>query len=326
MFTSKNLVYSIDKVPSFWVFNNYLHLDENLNGQDIKIKSLWNTADSIPSMCIYVDRKRREYYFKDFSSGKYGNKINLIQELFSLQYSDAVNKLIEDYNEYISKGGNTSPKTNVKANAKWVVDYIHTREWNRQDANYWLQYNIGTTILESFNVKPIEYYNMVKDESGTISQLVINGQGIYGYYTDDKAYKIYQPHKQKHKFHKISNYTQGLDQLKYENKLLVICSSLKDAMCLSSMNFKLEVIAPDSENTLIKPYIIDNLKNKYQYIICIFDNDKAGIKAIAKYEKNYNIKGLALQMSKDISDSVKDYGIYEVKKNISAAIKSCLNI
>ena len=158
MFSSKNLIYTVDKVPSFWVFNHYLQLDENLNGQDIKIKSLWNQADSVPSMCIYVDRKRREYYYKDFSSGKYGNKINLIQELFNLQYSDAVSKLIEDYNQYLAKGGSNTAKTNVKANAKWIVDYIHTREWNNYDAHYWLQYNIGTTILDHF--QHVENHNV----------------------------------------------------------------------------------------------------------------------------------------------------------------------
>jgi len=324
MFSSKNIVYSINNIPSYWVFNYYLSLDEELSGQDIKIKSIWNSSDSVPSMCIYVDRKRQEYYFKDFSSGKYGNKINLVEQLFDLKYPDAVTKIIADYNKYISDG-KAVVKGKVKASAKWNIDYIHKRKWNQYDAEYWLKYNIGSKILDHFNVVPIEYYNMIKDEDGTISKLVINGAGIYGYYTDDNAYKIYQPHKKKHKFHKIKNYIQGLDQLQYDKRLLVICSSLKDAMCITSMGLDLEVIAPDSENSMIKPYIIDNLKKKYQYIITIFDNDKAGAKAIQKYKDVHGIRGFSLPMSKDISDSVVDHGVLPVKRLLHKLIKEYIN-
>ena len=33
------------------------------------------------------------------------------------------------------------------------------------------------------------------------------------------------------------------------------------------MGYNIEVIAPDSENTMIKPHIIENLKKKYKKVI-----------------------------------------------------------
>ncbi len=320
MLSTKNIIYTVDKVPSYWAFQFYLNT-EVLNGQNIKIKSVWNLSDTIPSMCIYVNKHKREYYFKDFSTGKYGNKINLVQELFKFRFSDAVTKLVKDYNAYIKNGGKII--TNLKPTAKWEIDYIQKREWNVNDAQYWLQYRIGKNTLSKFNVYPIDYYNMIKNDNGTFSNLQINGTGIYGYYNkNNEAYKIYQPHNSKHKFHKIKNYTQGLDQLEYKQDLLVICSSLKDAMCLYSFKYNLEVLAPDSENTIIKPHIIHYLQSKYKYIITLFDNDQAGIKAKDKYFAKYNVKGITLQMSKDLSDSVKDHGHIKVNKVLQSLIKN----
>ena len=324
MLTTKKLIYSLDDVPSYWVFQHYLDLPEILSGQDVKIRSLWNTNDSVPSMCIYVNKHRKEYYFKDFSTGKYGNKINLIQELFDMTFSDAVSKMIADYNKYIKSGGEIA--INVKPAAKWEIDYIHKRSWSKSDAEYWMQYRIGKKTLTKFNVFPIDYYNMIKDDNGTISNLRIEGEAIYGYYNKmNEAYKIYQPYKKRHKFHKIKNYIQGIDQLEYKHRLLVICSSLKDAMCLSNFKFSLDVLAPDSENTIIKPHIILNLLSKYEFIITLFDNDSAGIKAQKKYLDAYKIKGVNLPLSKDLSDSVREHGYDKVRSTLGPIIKKCIH-
>ena len=82
--------------------------------------------------------------------------------------------------------------------------------------------------------------------------------------------------------HKINPHLQGYDQLKYDKPYLVICSSLKDAMCLASIGYNIEVIAPDSENTMIKPHVIEYLKKKYKKVITLFDNDDAGRKTTQK--------------------------------------------
>tara|TARA_R100001480_G_scaffold59854_2_gene72556 strand:- start:60 stop:1034 length:975 start_codon:yes stop_codon:yes gene_type:complete len=324
MLSTKNIIFSVNDVPSFWAFQYYLNT-EPLTGQDVKIKSIWNLGDSVPSMCIYVNKQKREYYFKDFSTGKYGNKINLVQELFKMNFSDAVTKLIADYNKFIKSGG--SIINNVKPAAKWEISYIHKRDWTKSDAQYWMQYRIGKKTLTYFNVFPIEYYDMSKNDNGTISSLKIEGEAIYGYYNKaDVCFKIYQPHKSRHKFHKISNYIQGLDQLNYDQRLLVICSSLKDAMCLRALNFSLEVLAPDSENTMIKPHVILNLQSKYEYIITLFDNDKAGLKAMKKYKDAYSIDGVTLPLSKDLSDSVREHGYDKVRKTLGPLIKKCINV
>jgi hypothetical protein len=325
MINTKNLVVQESDIPSYWVFQYYLDINEKLTGQDIKIKSIWNPGERTPSMCLFVDKKKRVYMFKDFSTGKYGNKINLIQELFNLNYSSAVEKMINDYNH--SAKNNTLEDIVFKPQSKWELDFVKVRPWNNGDANYWLQYRIGSTMLNEYNVKPIEYYNLVKKEDNEIKNLKIKNSYIYGYFTQDddiKPYKIYQPKSNKRKFFKAKSHIQGLDQLKYNQPYLVICSSLKDAMCLKSFGYNIEVIAPDSENTIIKPYIIENLKNKYKKCITLFDNDDAGHKAIKRYNDVYQIKGTSLQLSKDISDAVSQFDFKIVHEKLKPLLKEAL--
>ncbi len=95
-------------------------------------------------------------------------------------------------------------------------------------------------------------------------------------------------------------------------------------MCLDSFGYNVEVIAPDSENTIIKPYIIEHLKNKYKKIITLFDNDAAGLKAINKYKELYDIPGTSLPLSKDLSDSIRDHKFEHVQKILKPLHKGAL--
>ena len=95
-------------------------------------------------------------------------------------------------------------------------------------------------------------------------------------------------------------------------------------MCLKQFGYNLEVIAPDSENTIIKPYIIENLKKKYKKIVTLFDNDVAGHIAVGKYHRLHNIKGTWLDSSKDIADLVKEKGFADAHKEIKVKLKTIL--
>jgi len=325
MISTKNFISEHNEIKSGWVFQYYLSLPERLMGQDIQIKSIFNPSERTPSMYIYLDPSCMEYKFKDFSTGKQGSKIDIVQHLFNLTYSQALFKITEDYNSWIMDGGFLEEDPEYKPVSRYKVDYISKREWNTQDAKYWLQYNIGTSMLKEYNVFPIEYYNMVRDSEEGIDKLVIRNQLMYGYYTAaDKCYKIYQPKQKSYKFIKIDSHLQGLEQLKYDKDYLVICSSLKDAMCLKSFNFGVDVIAPDSENTIIKPYIISNLKSKYKKLLSLLDNDEAGHAGMEKYKKTYNIDPIYLKSEKDISDAVAKYGFSTVQPKLFSLIKNSI--
>ena len=97
-------------------------------------------------------------------------------------------------------------------------------------------------------------------------------------------------------------------------------------MCLKQFGYNLEVVAPDSENTVIKPYIIENLKSKYKKVITLFDNDTAGLSAIDKYKKLYNINGFCLTLSKDLSDAYKEFGFNKVHSELKDLLSKTLKL
>lgn len=324
MLSTKKFVIDIDDVPSYWVFQYYLSLPEKLTGQEIKIKSIFNPTERTPSFTLYVDKRIQQYRFKDFSTGATGSKIDLVQKMFNLNFTQAVNKIIEDYNEYVKDG--EIEFITLEPSAKWSIDHVQTREWNSIDAQYWLSYNIGSSMLAEYNVRPVDYFTMVKEQDGKIEQAKFRKHMTYCYFTKDcDPYKLYQPTDPNHKFYNVASHLQGYDQLKYNQPYLVICSSLKDAMCLKSFGYNLEVIAPNSENSMIKPYIIEHLKGKYKNIITLFDNDDAGRQAIQSYVKAYNINGITLTICKDISDAVKEHGIQIIHKHLKPLLKEALN-
>jgi DNA primase len=88
-------------------------------------------------------------------------------------------------------------------------------------------------------------------------------------------------------------------------------------MSIKSLKLHIDVIAPDSENTMLKSDVMEQLKKKYNKIIVLFDNDEAGIKAMEAYKEKYPfIEITVLPMSKDISDSIKDSGAKEVRNRL----------
>ena len=324
MITTKNFVSNQDEIKSSWVFEYYLDLPERLIGQDVKIKSIFTTKVITRSRFIYLDPSCNEYKYKDFSTGRQGSKIDIIQELFTLSYSQALFRIIEDHNTFVRENGSIQDIEYIPV-AKYKVDYVKNRDWNTYDADYWLQFNIGKTLLEEYNVYPIEYYTMVKEEEKDISKLTIQNSMMYGYFDKrGNIYKIYQPKQKKHKFIKVTSHLQGLDQLKYKNKYLAICASLKDAMCLKSFKFGIDVIAPDSENSIIKPYVIQNLKSKYKKIVSLLDNDEAGFTAMNKYKTLYSIDPIYLTSEKDLSDVVLKYGADAVNPKLFKLIKNTI--
>jgi hypothetical protein len=309
MLTSKNVILDVSEVPSTWVFEYYCSLPERLTGQSVKIKSFWS-KDNNPSLFIFFNKKQEKYCFKDFSSNRYGDCYDFVSNLLKIPLSDVVPLVLQEYTDFIKNNGVYTPSEIVPKNSYRVTDF-NIRSWTQKDANFWLKFNISSNILNKYNVKPLEYYKMSDGDN----EIHVSNILIYGYFSNTGVlYKIYQPFVKTTKFIKVSDYIQGIEQLE-NHKLLVIGSSLKDIMSIKSLNINVDVIAPDSENTLIKEEVIEELKERYT-IVTLFDNDLPGIESMKKYKALYNIPGILLSLSKDVSDSIRDYGVTEILKRL----------
>ena len=302
MFSSRKAICDSTDIPSAWLFEHYLRLGTKLTGQNHRLNSIFNPRDANPSMFIYL--KNGEYRFKCFSTGKEGNGFDLLQFLYKCDFPTAFSIAKNDY----INNGVQGALDKIVPEPRWTLsNYAVKDKWDKLDALYWREYNIGSKILEHFNVRPLRSYSMIKDESS----FTVSKARIYGYFTAaGELYKIYNPESE-HRFINIKNVIQGWDQISSDTSRLFICSSLKDIMSLYSLNIKGNIIAPPSENAkidVVKDWV-DLHKHKYT----IFDNDPAGINAMHTYETTYGIPYILLPLSKDISDSVKDHGARKVK-------------
>lgn len=325
MISTKNIVSDINEVPREWVFEHYLNLKEKLTGQDVKILSVFNAKDSVPSMFIYFDASTGNYKFKDFSSGYQGDHVVLIMNLFNLSsYHASMEKIMRDYEDY-KKNNNTIRENVIVIHDKFkVVDY-EMRHWTNLDQGYWSKYKIGSKLLEYYNVAPLEYFTMEKIElDGVVTTLTFNKKYIYGYFRKDGSlYKIYMPKNTEKKFIKVQNYIQGSDQINFKIKNLLITSSLKDLMCFVKLGYKhIQVIAPDSENSMLTQHTVNMLKSKFNKICVLFDNDTAGIASMQKYQDRFGFEPILLDMEKDLSDSVAAHGLIKVKERLDQLLKN----
>lgn len=321
MFKIKNLVHDVKDVPASFIFEHFCPLREKLTGQDVKIKSMFNPKERTPSMCIYLDGQKI-YKFKDFSTGKGGSGIEMVKLLHDVSYHQACKLVVEKYNDYVLHNNGGYDIKEFKQASRYRVISYNIRKWSTQDQYFWTQFNIGSKLLEEYHVKPLDSYSMAKDDN----ELCIKGLYLYGYFKEDGTlYKIYQPKTLDKKFIKVADYIQGMHQCTGQKHLL-ITSSLKDIMSIKSLKLAIDVIAPDSENTMIKQDVMEELRNKYDKIILMFDNDDAGIESMKKYKEKYPfIEITILPMSKDVSDSIKDYGAKEVRNRLVPILAKKLN-
>ena len=326
MISTKNLITDLSQIPREWVFEYYLNLKEKLSGQDVKILSIFNARDKVPSMFIYYDVVSKFYKFKDFSSGNQGDSIELVKALFNMPTrGHAAYKILEDYQIYIKN--NTVAVVDILYHDKYkVVDY-EMRHWTNFDQTYWMGYKIGSKMLARYNVIPLSFFTMSKlGLDGVEISYTFKKSYVYGYFRDDGSlYKIYMPKNTEKKFIKVENYIQGIDQLKYDCKYLLITSSLKDLMAFNKLGISnIEAIAPDSENTMIGEKAIGELKPHYEKIVVLFDNDEPGIKAAQRYKDKYGFNTILLPMEKDLSDSVKVHGMDKVREVLFPLLKQVL--
>ena len=320
MFKTKNLVHNIKDVPIPWMFQHFCKLREKLTGQDVKIKSLFNPSERTPSMCIYSTPNG--YKYKDFSTGKGGSAIDLVKDVHQLPFHKACQLIIETYNDFVLHNNGGYDVGEFKLQSRYRVTTYKTRKWTTQDQYFWTQFNIGSKLLEAHHIKPLESYKMTNEDK----ELCIKGLYLYGYFKEDGTlYKIYQPKTLDKKFIKVNSYIQGWEQIG-KHPHLIVTSSLKDVMSIKSLKLNIDVIAPDSENTMLKDEFVKQLQKKYQKIVLLFDNDEAGIKSMKTYKEKYPFIEIAvLPMSKDVSDSIKDFGAKEVFNRLVPILDKKLN-
>lgn len=270
--------------------------------------------DKKPSLGLQFYQGRIVY--KDFSTNEKGGLLSLIKKITGKNTGDICKDLdCNISNDIIKINNNTSIQIQNSINKQNVIQ-IRRRDINSDDIYYWQSYGVDANILEKYGVYPIDYYWVNKyrfksDKLAYAYRVVIN-RNVY--------YKIYQPYNQNHKW--TNNYPKDTISLeKYiskTNKPIIICSSVKDALCLKCNINGLDVCALQGEGYNIPQFFLDKYKNRKIFIL--FDNDKAGINYSNKLSQKTNIPYVEIPQfdgGKDISDLFKVKGEIVFKEVIN---------
>lgn len=316
---TKGIVTNITEVPRAWVFEFYLHLEDHLQGQDVKIKSPFNPADTNPSCGIFYSNDYEGYRFRDFSAGIGGDGITLVQELFKLSSRfEASSRIVYDFNKYLKEGNPYTVSEVTKQVNRFKVISYEKRLWTKDDANYWIPYNISSTLLEQHLVFPLKSFTLSNGER----DILVEASGLYGYFNiHGRLFKIYRPNFKEGKFIQVESYIQGYDQINPSaNSNLIVLSSMKDLLAFKSLGYpNIDSIAPESENTKIPMDILEKLKSSYKNHYVLFDNDVAGKMSSEWYVQIHNFKPIYYSVTndardKDIARAIKQFGAKKIKQ------------
>lgn len=180
-------------------------------------------------------------------------------------------------------------------------------EFKDYEIEYWNQFNINLNILKKYEVYPVDW--VFKNESILYSASKYNP--VFAYYENNKLFKIYNPLGNKfYKWRTIKALLEGYSKLEYKSNVLFITSSLKDVMCLSSLNYDSFALPSENSYKILLPIIKDLFKD-YEYIFLYLNNDDTG-KSYSKYltleiDKRLKYINNPDSLPSDPSDIIKKY-------------------
>jgi hypothetical protein len=294
-------------------------------GDQFKIGTVMHSPlrkDDHPSFGVFKSSIRSNLMWKDQATGKSGNVVMFVSELFNITYDEAIQKILTDNIKQTTEG------ISIAESYKKLKTTISVQKKNftETDDNYWGQYFVTRDILKSHGVCPILTF-WVNDAASNL--FYSKDQPLYAYQIFE-SFQIYSPYaSKKNKFRNSTNSydIHGLEQLPEYGNLLIITKSKKDVMVLDRLGYN--AIAPCGENTPIPKVIIDDLKQRFNRLLILYDNDKAGIQGAKKIAIEHNLEWQHLPIElydkfkiKDISDYIKNYKITKTRELLKKIITS----
>jgi KaiC/GvpD/RAD55 family RecA-like ATPase len=194
---------------------------------------------------------------------------------------------------------------------------VKKREYNRAELVYWLKFGINIETLLKYNVVAIEEFSNTNKEGKIYSVRSNPDKFIFGY-ENGNWLKLYKPLDEKqYRFlylgTKEQDYIFGWSQLPENADLIFITGGEKDVMTLAALGYI--AISLNSETACLDKTIVDELRNRFNKIIILYDNDQTGLKQSQILSKTHNLNRIVLPYipnnGKDISDFIEQGGTKE---------------
>ena len=273
-------------------------------------------VDSNPSFGIYLD-DNKHVRFKDFGDSDIkGGLFDLLCKYWDCSFNQAFVKILSLMQQYEGANVTLRPKQlktfTRKESSELTRIQVVVRPWKDYDFEYWNSYGINKKWLQYAEIYPISHKIVIKKDSakGKPKRYIFPTDKLAYTYVERKdgkvQIKVYQPMNTKG-FKWCSSMDSSVislwTKIPEKGDKIVICSSLKDALCLSA-NLHIPAIAPQGEGYNISHTAQEELKRRFKKVFICFDTDEPGKKDSKKLSKETGFINIVpdLGTEKDISD------------------------
>lgn len=271
--------------------------------------------DNHPSFSIFSPDGKKVRY-ADFATGERGDIYSLLQRYLNLSFPEVIREIGKEKafikNSY-SHDFCATPSMGKKFHSNTTSDIkVKVRDWQQYDIDYWESYGISLQWLQYAEVYPISHKIIYKDDKRYVFPAAKYAYCFVERKEDKVTMKIYQPFSKAYKWsNKHDGSVVGLwTKIPKQGDRLVICSSLKDALCLWS-NIRIPCLYVQSETTGMSITAQEVLKKRYKHIFVCFDNDEPGLQDGVNFSALTGFQNIVLPKfdgGKDISDFYKVKG------------------
>lgn len=273
----------------------------------------------------YYKSKSGIFYMHDFATNEHIDCWNLVMRLYNCNYYEALKIIAKDFHLIESDNSVVNVKIpkiidSLKETESSKIQ-VQIKKYSESELNWWKQFGISLKTLKKFHVYSLQHVFI----NGELRFTSSNKCPIYGYYfgkdkNHKELWKIYFPLKTEYRF--LNNLSkkvlQGYHQLPKTGELLVITKSMKDLMAM--YEFGIPAVSPNSETLFIDDKKLEEFKQRFKYILVIYDNDKAGLHnmwLIRKQHPELNYFYMPWYLSKDFTDSIKLVGVENMKEYVN---------
>ena len=300
--------------------------------------------DTVPSFSLFYSDRYEKMMYKDFATGDRGDAFVFVKKLLNFsKITDVFCHLAGEFqltqfesNSYVPVARKSFVKKSNSGKIKKdrINITVKVSNWTRLDKEFWFdKYGFSMDDLHYCGVYPISYYfvNGYAKKADTLAYAFLEEKdGL-------KTYKIYQP-KSDNKWINNNDYStwEMWNQLPEKGRNLIITSSRKDAMSILFSLRNPSILAScslQSENTGAKESVINELKQRFDNIYVLYDNDftnvnNPGRTAGEKMCSKFNLRQLEIPEEfgvKDPSDFLEKYGNQKLKELLKKLIKDAKN-
>ena len=274
-------------------------------------------VDRKPSFSIYMTNGGHIAWKDHAESGERGGLMDLLCKYWGCTFNQALDKICqlpELKDNIILKSKQIKTFTRKEASTNKKIE-VKVRPWRDYDYEYWASYGIEKQWLKYAEIYPVAYKIVTKKDpdTGKVARHCFPADEYCYAYVERKEgkvqLKIYSPFN-KRGFKWCSSMDSSVISLwtkvpEYGDRI-IICSSLKDALCISC-NLHIPAIAPQGEAYNLSETAINELKRRYKKVFICYDTDAPGLKDAEKLAEQTGFTNIVpdLKGDKDISDYFK---------------------